>query len=134
MFEKLRFDKRLEYDITVESGVNLQLAIPCMVIQTLCENALKHGLSSKPEGGRITVHIYLKDNFTVVSVEDDGIGREMAQMLNTKGSGEGLKIIRQQIDILNKNKSQKTYMQIIDLHENNNQPVGTRIEIWRTNE
>ena len=54
MFEKMRFEDRLKYVITVETGVNQQLTVPCMAIQTLCENALRHGLSAKPEGGRIS--------------------------------------------------------------------------------
>ena len=132
MFEKLRFEERLEYDISVEEGINLHLTVPCMVVQTLCENALKHGLSPKPEGGRISVRIYTQNSFTVLSVEDNGVGREKAKMLKTNGSGEGLKIIQQQIDLLNKNKSLKTFMQIIDLHDDDGQSMGTRVEIWRT--
>ena len=129
-FEKLRFEERLEYDISVEAGVNLQLEIPCMVIHTLCENALKHGLSSKPEGGMITVSVYLQDGFTVISVEDNGIGRKMAQQLKTKGSGEGLKIVQQQLDILNKNKYPKANLQIIDLYDTGGQPSGMKVEVW----
>jgi len=131
MFEKLRFEERLEYDIYTETDVNLQLEIPCMAVQTLCENALKHGLIPKfPEGGKITVRVYQQNNFTVISVEDNGIGREKAQTLNTKGSGEGLKIIQQQIDLLNKNKSKKAYIQITDLFDDNGLPSGTRVEKW----
>jgi len=129
-FEKLRFEERLEYDFSVEAEVNLQLEIPCMAIQTLCENAIKHGLSAKPEGGRITVRIYLQNDFTVISVEDNGIGCKKAELLKSKGTGEGLKIVQQQLDILNKNKSEKAYMQITDLHDAESQPSGTRVELW----
>ena len=129
-FERLRFEDRLEYDFSVAAEVDLRMEIPCMAIQTLCENALKHGLAAKPEGGRIAVSIFPQNDFTVISVEDDGIGREKAQQLKTTGTGEGLKIIRQQLDVLNKNKTQKAYMQITDLYHADGQSSGTRVEIW----
>ena len=132
-FEKLRFEERLEYDIFVEEDVNLQLPVPCMVILTFCENALKHGLSARQEGGRISVRCYRQNDFTVISVEDNGIGRINAQLLKTEGSREGLKIVQQQIELFNKNKRQKAFMQISDLHDSEGQPSGTRIEMWTPN-
>jgi len=129
--EKLRFDERLAYDILVETDVDLQLTVPCMVLQTFCENALKHGLSAKPEGGKIGVHIYRQNHYTVISVTDNGIGRTKAKTINTKGSGEGLKIVQQQLDLLNKGRIKKAFIQITDLHDSDGEPSGTRVEVWR---
>ena len=132
-FEKLRFDERLEYDLLVEEGVNLQFEIPCMIIQTLCEIAIRHGLSVKPEGGRITIRIYRQNGYTVISLEDNGIGREQAQLLKIAGFDEGLKMIHHQLNLLNrnnKNKSTKTHLQITDLQNADGQPSGIKVEIW----
>ena len=131
--EKLRFEKRLEFDLSVEAEVNRQLEIPCMTIQTLCEIVIKHGLSTKPEGCKITVRIYQQNGFTVVSVEDNCIGCKKEQMINILGIEERLKIIQQQLDVFNKNKSKKApraYLQITDIHDADNQPSGTGFEVW----
>jgi len=128
--EKLRFEEKLEYEICVGSEIDTQELVPTMLLQTFCENALKHGLRPKPEGGKITVRVAKQDDYTVFSVEDNGIGREKAQKLKTDGTKEGLKIVQQQLALLNKNKTQKIYMQIIDLHDKNGEPSGTRFEVW----
>jgi hypothetical protein len=133
-FEKLRFDDRFAYDISVDDGVNMELSVPCMAIQTFCVNALKHGLANKPDEGRIDIRITLQNGYTVIAVEDDGIGRQKAQQLKTEGTGEGLKIVQQQIDLLNKNKPRKAYMQITDLHTPDGHPSGTRAEVWMPND
>ena len=65
----------------------------------------------------------------MLSVEDNGIGREQAQTLKIEGTKEGLKIVQQQLDIFNKNLSSKAYLQIVDLHDENGNPSGTRFEI-----
>ena len=127
--EKLRFEEKLEYEIWVDPEVDMQKLMPTMVLQTFCENALKHGLRPKPEGGKITVRITKQAAYTVLSVEDNGIGREQAQTLKTEGTKEGLKIVQQQLDFFNKNLSSKAYLQIVDLHDENENPSGTRFEI-----
>jgi len=128
-FEKLRYGDRLSYDIQVAPDVDLQLEAPCMVIQTFCENAIRHGLSNKPGGGRIIIRIYPQHGFTVISVEDNGIGRNKAQQLETGGTGEGLNIVRQQLDILNRKKMLKCRLEITDLYAADNQPSGTRVAV-----
>jgi hypothetical protein len=128
--EKLSYEERLEYEISVDSSVDLQQPIPAMALQTFCENALKHGLRSKPEGGKITIHVYNHENYIVLSVEDNGVGRKRAKTIKTEGTKEGLKIVQQQLDIFNKEKVQKAYLQIVDLQEVDGQPLGTRFELW----
>jgi len=46
-----------------------------MVLQTFCENAIKHGLRSKQEGGKIVIVGYTEGEFNVIAVENNGIGR-----------------------------------------------------------
>jgi|GEM_PF-1898759 len=127
--EKLRFGERLTYHVSVAEGVNLQLDVPCMALQTFCENALKHGLSSKPDGGSIDLCVYRQNDLTVLSVQDNGIGRQKAKALHTGGTGEGLKIVQQQLDLMNKGKTNKAFMQIIDLYDPEGQATGTRVEV-----
>jgi two-component sensor histidine kinase len=127
--EKLRFEDILDYEIFVDNKVDTQQLIPIMALQTFCENALKHGLYPKPEGGKITVNVYKKANETVLSVEDNGVGRKAAQTIKTEGTKEGLKIVQQQLDIFNKEKRQTATLQIIDLYDETGAGAGTLIEL-----
>lgn len=52
--ETIRFDSRLRYDIDVEPAA-LDHPIPPMLLQTLVENAIKHGISRLPEGGLVRI-------------------------------------------------------------------------------
>jgi len=127
--EKLRFEEKLEYAVSIDPEVDIRKQVPMMVLQTFCENAIKHGLREKPEGGKISIIIYLKEDYVILAVEDNGIGREKAQELHTEGTKEGLKIVQQQLDIFNKNLTKKAYLQIVDLFDDAEQPSGTRFEL-----
>jgi sensor histidine kinase YesM len=127
--EKLRFEEKVEYEFSVNKEVDLSQPVPTMVLHTFCENAIKHGLRPKPKGGKITVRVKKQENCTVISVEDNGVGRAKAKTLNTEGTKEGLKIVQQQIDLFNKGKIQKAHLQIVDLYDAEQQPAGTRVEL-----
>jgi len=58
-----------------------------MMIQGLVENAAKHGLEPKPEGGRLSVRAKVTDGRLVVTVADTGLGFGQAA---TTGTGVGL--------------------------------------------
>ena len=69
--EKMRFSDRLNvnYDIKVKD-----FELPPLTIQPLVENAIKHGILKKVEGGSITLKTYKEDNVIYVEVIDDGVG------------------------------------------------------------
>lgn len=69
--EKMRFNDRLKvkYDITVK-----QFFVPPLSIQPLVENAIKHGILKKIEGGTLTIKTREDDNSYIVEVIDDGVG------------------------------------------------------------
>ena len=69
--EKLRFDYLLniEYDIQA-TGFEL----PLLSIQPLVENAVKHGVGMKREGGTVTITAVETDSAFEVIVSDDGVG------------------------------------------------------------
>ncbi|MDR2148959.1 MAG: tetratricopeptide repeat protein [Tannerella sp.] len=127
--EKLRFEEKLKYEVSVAPGVDIQKRIPTMILHTFCENAIKHGLRPKPEGGRITIRVYSEADYVILSVEDDGIGRNKAQQLRTGGTKEGLKIVQQQLEIYNRKQIKPAYLQIIDLSDETGEPSGTRFEL-----
>ncbi len=96
--EKVRMGERLDYTFQVDSDVE-KIRIPPMVIQMLVENAVKHGLSPKREGGKVSVNISKLDNAVKLEVEDTGVGFEPGQPQN----GFGLKSIQQRLQLLYNN-------------------------------
>ena len=73
--EKMRMGEKLNvvYDIQEK-----EFSIPPLLLQPLVENAVKHGLFYKPDGGTVTIRSVRKDRNIIVSVHDDGIGFEEA--------------------------------------------------------
>jgi LytS/YehU family sensor histidine kinase len=68
-----------------------------MMIQTLVENAIKHGLEPKPEGGSLKVKAEIVDGKLAVSVADTGLGLGQAV---TAGTGVGLANVRERLQLL----------------------------------
>ena len=52
----------------------LQVSFPPLIMATLVENAIKHGLEARPRGGLIDIDAHRDGNRLVVEVRDDGIG------------------------------------------------------------
>jgi signal transduction histidine kinase len=75
--EKARFGERLqiEYDINEE----IDTLIPLLVIQPLVENAVRHGVMKREEGGTVRLSIRKRKGEILISVADNGAGVEKAQ-------------------------------------------------------
>ena len=103
---KLRIEDRLSYDIQVPAGLE-STVFPPMVLQTLVENAIKHGIEPKPEGGRVTVSAQVVDGRLCVEVADTGVGLQHGHVFaaSTAGSGLGLDNIRSRLAMLYPGKS-----------------------------
>lgn len=101
--EKARFGERLtvHFDIPAEL---LNTPIPVFTLQPLVENAIKHGLSPRREGGNIYINIWTDSEFLYLCVEDDGVGLNPAlnphESLPKTGTGIGLTNIAQRIRIM----------------------------------
>ena len=74
--EKLRFDDKLniEYDIG-----DTDFEIPLLSIQPLVENAVKHGVGMKEEGGTVKISTKETESAHEVIIEDDGVGFDPAE-------------------------------------------------------
>jgi signal transduction histidine kinase len=93
---KVRMEERLTTEIAVPDGL-LSAEFPQMMVQTLVENAIKHGLEPKPEGGNLKVQAEIVHGKLVVSVADTGLGFGRAA---TAGTGVGLANIRERLQLL----------------------------------
>ncbi len=114
---KVRMEERLTTTIDISDGL-LSAEFPPMMIQTLVENAIKHGLEPKPEGGTLSVRAEIVHGKLVVTVADTGLGFGRAA---TAGTGVGLANIRERLQLLYGARASMT------IAENN--PSGTRVTL-----
>ncbi len=114
---KVRMEERLSTEIAVPEGL-LSAEFPPMMIQTLVENAIKHGLEPKPEGGSLRLKAEIVHGKLQVTVADTGLGFGKAA---TAGTGVGLANIRERLQLLYGPKATLTVAE--------NQPSGTVVTI-----
>lgn len=133
--EKLRFKHQIEYRIQVDPALDtLNTQLPPLLIQPFVENALVHGLSNRPEVGKIHIAFALHENepttdksTIIVSVEDNGQGIHEAEKPINKRPSHGMRITNRRLDLLSR-KNGEAKVEVIDLANAENRP-GTRVEI-----
>ena len=91
--ESLQFEDRLHWRIEATPDSH-KIQLPPMVVQQLVENAIKHGISSRPQGGEILVRARIEAGALVVDVENSG------QLPTTAGNGFGLENARERLRLL----------------------------------
>ena len=75
--EQMRFEDRIRVEEDIREW---EFDIPALAVQVLVENAVKHGICKKPEGGTLKIQVFRRDDQAVVRVEDDGIGFDMTKV------------------------------------------------------
>ena len=92
--EKVRFNDRVNviYDIEVKD-----FSVPPLSIQPIVENAIKHGILKKIEGGTISIKTYSTKDSYVVEVIDNGVGFDMNSIDFEANKHFGINNIRHRI-------------------------------------
>jgi signal transduction histidine kinase len=93
--ERLRLGERLRVEADLEDDA-LDCAVPSFVLQPLVENAVRHAVAPRPEGGRVTISARVEAGTLRIRVSDDGPGttRQAAE----SAPGLGLRALRQRIE------------------------------------
>ena len=89
--EKARFQERLNVEYQIEE--NPHILIPMLCIQPIVENAVRHGLMTRKDGGTVIIRIWNQDDETRIRVEDNGVGmtpEKLAEIKDMKSSTFGL--------------------------------------------
>ena len=128
--EQMRYadDFRVIYNVQDEI-LEGEYFIPPMIIQPFVENAIIHGLRNKADhGGILNLSARLLNEYIIVEVQDNGIGRVKAAELKGNNSIQkkslGIKITKDRISIFNNLKqNKKVTVEIEDL------PEGTKVTI-----
>ncbi len=102
--EKARFRERLNIIMELADGVSRQM-IPPLILEPVVENAVRHGLLPKDEGGTIAISVKQDAANLIITVEDDGTGipsEKLASLLDEKSAhaGVGLKNIQRRLENL----------------------------------
>ncbi len=132
--EKNRFEDKFQYKIHLGEQLDTEaIVIPTMLLQPYVENALKHGLLHKKENRELKIKIqYTPDKEHIqCEIEDNGVGRVKAKEFRSKRTKKhqsfALKATQNRLDLLNYGRERKVGVEIIDLYNDQNKPVGTKV-------
>jgi two-component system LytT family sensor kinase len=130
--EVVRFGQDKLHVVKELDPASLDVMIPSMLLQPLVENSIKHGLSSKIDGGSIYLRSRISDSKVIVEVEDDGVGMGAAQLLERPtgfgGTGIGMANVAERLKVLYGDTARMT----IDSREGKGTLVRLRMPILET--
>ncbi len=120
--DKLKVVKELDPE-------SLDVMVPSMLLQPLVENSIKHGLSSKIDGGSIYLRSRLSEAHLTIEIEDDGVGMASAQLLERPAGmgqgGIGMANVAERLKVLYGETARMT----IDSHDGNGTLVRLRLPV-----
>lgn len=129
--QKLRFENKFNYTISVDPQLEEQeIQIPAMFAQPFIENAVEHGLRHRSSGGLLKVDYSLQGECCIrIVIEDNGVGRQMAQQMEKKQNHQSLalNITHERIALLSRELKQQFSIQLIDLSDAEDKPAGFRV-------
>jgi two-component system LytT family sensor kinase len=94
--EVIRFGPQLKVVKEISSDT-LDVIVPSMLLQPLVENSIKHGLSRKVGGGRITISSAMRNGHAIIEVHDDGLGMTEERLEQALGGGIGLSNVNERL-------------------------------------
>jgi two-component system LytT family sensor kinase len=118
--ELVRFGDKLQVVKHIDPAT-LDMLVPSMLLQPLIENSIKHGISSKIDGGTVIIRTAHSNGRLSIEVEDDGVGIPEADLAGMLNKGIGVSNVKERLKVL----YNQDYRMLID-----SQPGrGTRVEI-----
>ena len=128
--EKARFEEDFTYKIDIDTAIDAENnKIPTMLLQPYVENAVKHGLLHKQGKKIVTISFKKEAEHLIVSVEDNGIGRQKSAELNAIKNKNHISFateaIQNRVNLLNQYNQKNISIQYIDKTNLGNQSTGT---------
>jgi tetratricopeptide (TPR) repeat protein len=132
--ERLRFKNSFDYFIVFKNEIDAEtVAVPPLILQPFCENAIWHGLMHKEGQGHLTIDLSMANKILECIISDDGVGRERAEEINGQATEKkkslGLQITRQRLALLNKNENVQTFYTIDDVVDEHENVAGTKVNL-----
>lgn len=127
--ESGRVGEDFTVSVVVEEGLDAKsIMIPSMIVQIPVENAIKHGLAGKDDEKELTIRISREGKGVRIVICDNGRGYLPQVASSTRGTGTGLKVLYQTIQLLNtKNKNEKIRFNI---DNRNDGQTGTQVSVF----
>jgi len=127
--ERCTLGPDFELQWEVDSWIDLKnTRIPPMIIQIPVENAIKQGLRSQIGKKRLNLHIAQVAKGIMITIQDNGIGYFPGEMNNNRGTGTGMNILYQTIQLLNSKNTVKIVFRINNVEEATQ--TGARVELF----
>ena len=135
--EQLRFQGKFTFAMEVDEALSPEwLVVAPMMIQPFLENAIWHGLLPKEGDAELRVAFDLEEHHVRCTVQDNGIGRELAEKLQQRSRKHhhsvAIRNITERIELLNRSREPQRQMQIkiTDLYDDQQGALGTKAELW----
>lgn len=127
--ESGRVGEDFTVSVVVEEWLDAKsIMIPSMIVQIPVENAIKHGLAGKDDEKELTIRISREGKGVRIVICDNGRGYLPQVASSTRGTGTGLKVLYQTIQLLNtKNKNEKIRFNI---DNRNDGQTGTQVSVF----
>ncbi len=97
--ESVRFGPQLQINKDIAEDT-LDTIVPSMILQPLVENSIKHGISPKVGGGRVTIRSRHENGHTIIEVADDGLGMSEEALKNALYGGIGLNNVNERLKVI----------------------------------
>lgn len=133
--ENIRFSNEIDFQVHVDKNINTaSIKVPSLILQPFLENSLWHGLSSKKDDKKISLHVTkTSDEFVTISIIDNGIGRKASEKINDskslKRKSVGLAITRARLANFSKGFTSSYKIDIEDLYDDIHNPSGTKVVV-----
>ncbi len=126
------FQKHFQYTIQCDEAIDTEsVKIPPMLMQPFVENAIWHGLMHIERDGLLNITLSLQDSLLYCTISDNGIGREEAAALKSKGAAPkislGMQITANRLKLLNNGKNEGFLLKVIDMKKPDDTSVGTKV-------
>ena len=132
--EQKRFEDKFTFVITSDGISKNNYFVPPMILQPYVENAIRHGIRYREDNkGELIIKFEKNQDYLVVDIFDNGIGRKLSQQLKGSNSIEyqskGMDLTARRIEMFNKAHSAKIIININDLEDGNRNAIGTEVII-----
>lgn len=127
--EQLRFNKKFEFNITKNSDLEDDMALPPLLLQPFVENAIIHGLIPKKGKGYIDIDFSIENQNLVCKIIDNGIGfkksKELKENLVSVHKSMALDITRKRLEMMEAITAKTSQVEINERLAPNGEIMGT---------
>ena len=95
--EKMRYEERIEIEWQIEYK---NFMLPPLTLQPIIENAVRHGITKKNAGGKLTIRTEQNEDSILITVRDDGAGFDINEPKNDGKTHIGIENVRKRLEMM----------------------------------